>query len=72
MNDNYPPMYVKILFPIVIFMSGVNVSNNLHVLIGVNNHYEAAWWKVAVSIFVAVYTSLAIYNKKIYNWTWGK
>ena len=67
MNNSYPPLYVKMLFPIVIFMAGVNVSNNLHVLIKHVDNYPAAWWKVAVSIFVAVYASLAIYNKKIYD-----
>ena len=37
-----------------IFVSGMVVANNLTVLIGINQDYNAAWWKIGLAVFIGM------------------
>lgn len=47
-------MKIAIIRTIVVFFSGVTASINLTHLIGHNEEYEAAWWKVVFAVLIAL------------------
>lgn len=58
---------MKIVFILLIFVSGINFANNLSGLIETNLAYEPAWWKAWLSLLFAVIFSISVlYNALIY------
>jgi len=44
--------FAGVLF--LVFLSGVNVANNVGRLVEINPNYNAAWWKVGFALVLAV------------------
>lgn len=45
-----------------VFISGMVTSNNLSRLIGTDPDYDAAWWKIVLSIFLATGAALCAWS----------
>jgi hypothetical protein len=70
LNINVPKILgIKIMFKfilcqLVVFGCSANIANNLTVLIGTNSNYNAAWWKIILSLIIAVYFAGYSWNIK--------
>ena len=50
----------KLWYIFAVFMGGAVVALNLSELIDTNPEYVAAWWKVALAGFIAVFSGVQV------------
>ena len=48
-----------------IFVAGVGFANNLSGLVETNPAWEAAWWKLWISLAAAMYFSIMVYMERV-------